>query len=71
MNGVVRGLVMLLDQVMGEWDTIDHVIFRGRISTKTQTEIGEQVGLEQSAVSKRIAGHDIGAVLKILAELET
>lgn len=68
--GVVRGFLTLLDRLIDGWDTIDHMIFLARLDGRTQTVVASMIGSDQSAVSKRINGHGIAAVIDIVAELE-
>lgn len=59
----VNAALLCRDHLMGSWDERSHRILRGLMSGHSQAEVATAEGVSASAVSQRVRGDGIGAVL--------
>jgi hypothetical protein len=68
-HGPLRAYLQLRDHLMGDVDEIDADILDGLLRGDSQTEIARKLDIDKGAVSRRVSGHGLSALLWGLREV--
>jgi hypothetical protein len=63
-GGPVHGYLMLRDQLIAGFDRVDADITLALLDGETQSAMANRLGVDRSAVSRRVASHGISAILR-------
>jgi hypothetical protein len=68
--GPLRAYLQLRDHIMGEIDRVDADILAGLLQGDNQSEIAKKLEIDKGAISRRVSGHGLSALMRALREVQ-